>query len=614
MPLSAEGMPPEMHMQYSHFPGTVEVHFSILSFMDPIGGAASLITLINTAVKAFSLVQSYQDAPREIEDLRLQLDGLKTNLLLLRHVQSSVSFSRHALALDSEAFNQLRQAFKATTIIIKDICHCLEKYSNKTGRSAHIKWAIHDSSKVKGWQLKLRRQENTLQLTLNLLNQRYSSLYEIELQKLKDQARLQTQQLQQLNKQLSQGVARLSWAVNENSSSSWVMPHFVAIHKSICCTQDSKGISYSVSLRLHALFCLRVFCIDFTLRRQSLFSVEVSAIGVGVVLKNVVPDDAGIMTACQVGDLKLVQSLLNQGKASVNDITTNNFSPLSYAIASGSVDTVMFLVGRGADPKQTFGRSQTGPLEWAFTHRKLHVACWLLSNEADVHHISARGWTPAFGLFGDGPIYKAPCDKFLDSLAGASFGDFDAQDGEGWSAMHRAAAYGTAEQIKCLIYRGASLETRTRGPGWTPAFCAVQFNNMSTLKEMIESDPRVLEVTDFFGWTLLHHAISSERLGIMRFLVLEGANLHALTLPTMYVDFDELENRPLTPMDIARAHGSLIFQCYLEALGAKGHKIRVVEEENAGLPDVFWDIWLPTQADDGECDRDLSSLGGYGLP
>jgi hypothetical protein len=139
--------------------------------MDPIGGAASLITLIDTAVKVFNLVQRYQDAPREIKDLCLQLDGLKTNLLLLRHVQSSVSFSRHALALDSTDFNQLKQFFEVTTIIIDDICDCLGKYSNKTGRSAHIKWAIRDSSKVKGWQLKLRRQENTLQLSLNLLNQ-----------------------------------------------------------------------------------------------------------------------------------------------------------------------------------------------------------------------------------------------------------------------------------------------------------------------------------------------------------------------------------------------------------------------------------------------------------
>ncbi|KAH7351315.1 ankyrin repeat-containing domain protein [Rhexocercosporidium sp. MPI-PUGE-AT-0058] len=429
--------------------------------MDPLSGVASLLTVIDAAVKAFGIAQSYLEAPCEINVLRLQLDALKTNLLLLRHVQSSVSFSRHALALESAEFDQLKHFFDATTIIIKDIRDCLGKYSTNTGRSARIKWAIRDSSKVQGWQLKLRRQENTLQLTLNLLNQ--------------------------------------------------------------------------------------VVCIDFKVRRQSLFSVEVSTAGVGVTLKNIVPDHAAIMTACKAGDIRLVQSLLNGGEASVNDVTMTNFSPFSHAIASGSLDIVMFLVERGADPKQTFGRSQTSSLEWAFSHRNLPIARWLLHKEADAHYISARGWTAAFGLFGDAPMYKAPCDEFLDCLASASFVDLDAQDGEGWSVMHRAAAYGTAEQIRSLIYRGASLETRTRHPGWTPAFCAVQFNNISTLKEMIESEPQVLEVTDFL-----------------------------------------LENRQLTPMDVARAHGSLIFHCYLEALGAKEHDIQIIEDEEAGLPDVFW--------------------------
>jgi hypothetical protein len=55
-------------------------------------------------------------------------------------------------------------------------------------------------------------------------------------------------------------------------------------------------------VRLHALFCLKVFSIEVRLRIVSLFGVEVSAIATGVVLNNVVPEDSLIMRACQAGD------------------------------------------------------------------------------------------------------------------------------------------------------------------------------------------------------------------------------------------------------------------------------------------------------------------------
>jgi len=78
-------------------------------------------------------------------------------------------------------------------------------------------------------------------------------------------------------------------------------------------------------------------------------------------------------------------------------------------------------------------------------NRQLSVARWLVSNHADVHHISARGWTPVFSLFGDEPQHQASCDVFLELLSAASFDDFSAQDGNGWTVMHRAAAHGNGD-------------------------------------------------------------------------------------------------------------------------------------------------------------------------
>jgi hypothetical protein len=141
----------------------------------------------------------------------------------------------------------------------------------------------------------------------------------------KDTLKLQTHQL---NSILSKNTARFSWA-RSISGSDWVLPYIARINGSICCSEGLEQQSYGISLRLQALFCLKVFCMELRLNRGSLFSFEVSAIGTGVVLKNVVPPDSMIMTACESGNTSLVWSLLNEGKASINDITPENFSPLS---------------------------------------------------------------------------------------------------------------------------------------------------------------------------------------------------------------------------------------------------------------------------------------------
>jgi ankyrin repeat protein len=109
--------------------------------------------------------------------------------------------------------------------------------------------------------------------------------------------------------------------------------------------------------------------------------------------------------------------------------------------------------------------SLRGSLDWALAHRQYVVARWLLDNRADIHHISARGWTPAFSLFGEESHHYESCEEFLELLLGASFNNFNAKDGAGWTVMHRAAAWGNADHIKSLIRRGASLDIRTSNVG-----------------------------------------------------------------------------------------------------------------------------------------------------
>ncbi|KAH8651856.1 ankyrin repeat-containing domain protein [Tricladium varicosporioides] len=558
--------------------------------MDPIGASASLLTLIDAALKTFkhikSLVNGYQNALVEIKDLGHRLDGLDSNLRLLRYVQVAVSNDEGGLRLDTTDFEVLQRSLMATSVTFLEISTFLTRITRRNGRTVRLRWTLYDAKKVKSWEDRLQLHGDILQRTLLLLNNRHMGNFEAEFKDFKQI--LLNLQAHQPNNQPLKSMERFSWAKSVFGSN-WALPYIASVNGSVCCSENSTNLrSYGISVRLHALFCLKVFSVEARFKLVSLFSVEVSAIATGVVLKNVVPEDSLIMTACQAGNTFVVWNLLNEGKASVNDVTPDNFSPFSYAIASGSVELLEQLVWRGADPRKSFGRFQTSPLDWAFAHRQPLVARWLLRNRVDAHQISARGWTAPFSLFGDEPEHQAPCEEYLEIISAASFSDFDAQDGDGWTAMHRAAAFGNANQIRSLIARGASPKIQTRNLMWTPIFCAVQFNNMSTFEELTRHQPNFLTATDVRKWTLLHLAVESKRLNIMRLLIDLGADPRACSFPTCFFIPDDLNGLSLLPGDIARIRGTHILSTYLDALAVKGHDVQAVDDEQDNLLDLFW--------------------------
>jgi hypothetical protein len=145
--------------------------------MDPVSAAASLITLIDLTFKTFKVIKrlahNYHHAPAEMKDLRYRLDGLNISMILLRHVHVAVSGNQSALNLDCDDFETLRQSLTATSVIFSEIQSFLENNeinSLKEGRATRLKWVLRDRSKVREWEMRLRRHANDLQNTLLLLN------------------------------------------------------------------------------------------------------------------------------------------------------------------------------------------------------------------------------------------------------------------------------------------------------------------------------------------------------------------------------------------------------------------------------------------------------------
>jgi hypothetical protein len=140
--------------------------------MDPIGATASVITLIDLAIKTVKVVngltRSYRNAAAELIDLNHQLEGLNSQLILLRHVQKAVGVD--ALMLGEADLEKLELFLQDTLSLLSPIRDYFEQQMLKTGKVRRFKWALHDSPKVKGWESALKHHASGLVNILLLLN------------------------------------------------------------------------------------------------------------------------------------------------------------------------------------------------------------------------------------------------------------------------------------------------------------------------------------------------------------------------------------------------------------------------------------------------------------
>lgn len=202
---------------------------------------------------------------------------------------------------------------------------------------------------------------------------------------------------------------------------------------------------------------------------------------------------------------------------------------------------------------------------------------------------NAYGWTPAFSVFNTSQdAHLKPCIEYLEILSAASFTDFNIQDNEGWTCIHRAAAYGHAEDIKLLLKLRADPKLQTIKVSWMPIFCAVQFGNISTFNELRKVHDDFLALRDIRNWTLLHLAVNAKRLEMMELLINLGADPHARTLATEFLVPDDLKAQSFTPGDIANLRGEDILSRYVGALRRCGYDLEIAKDIINNDLDIFW--------------------------
>jgi ankyrin repeat protein len=238
------------------------------------------------------------------------------------------------------------------------------------------------------------------------------------------------------------------------------------------------------------------------------------------------------MIASARGNVPEMRRLLNERLASPHDITDGNNTPLSFAIESGNALAVELLLDQGADFNSPFGVRQTSYLAWALKHRHLDIARLLVGRKASFHHLNTYGWSPLFYLWARTKRQPSSPD-FLALLAvDADFKWLHAGlvDVEGWGLIHRAAIFGTPEDVQTLITMKADPFQTIGVMGWTVLHNVVYYGVYDVFVVLLPYyESRGFELPDISGWTLLHIAAAEGHEEIIRHLLYLGANYQART-------------------------------------------------------------------------------------
>ncbi len=258
-------------------------------------------------------------------------------------------------------------------------------------------------------------------------------------------------------------------------------------------------------------------------------------------------------------DLATLKTLVKSADVNVKD--QRESTPLMYAAAYGSLDSMQLLIGAGADVNAKNAFAVT-PLHWCTND--INKVRLLVDKGADVNARSKQAMTPLLiAALHDGasPVVKLLLEKGANvsvrgslnttpllSATGANDAasvrlliekgaDVNAKDLTGQTPLMNAALYGNVEIMKRLLAKGADVNavgaagggTVKNGPIalglFTPLIWAATYGSTEAIQLLLDAGARV-NVQDIRGMTPLMLAVGSDHAdpNVIRMLLAKGAD------------------------------------------------------------------------------------------
>ncbi|GAW23124.1 hypothetical protein ANO14919_126740 [Xylariales sp. No.14919] len=564
--------------------------------MDPFSGVASTFAVFSLALQlaqsAFDVkrfLDTVQNAPREIKRLRdlvIQLHLVAQTVTALLRQQSSLR------SQDPQVSNNVHDSLKACQEkldLIRDVFQIAEKV-NKKKNTIIRNWA----------QLRLASKKETIEEFERQLEQAISLLNTNLLINLTQSALATASDIRSLTQPSPSNPPtpppgggratqpRTRELISGPSSSIYRLASQSgpSVYK-----EWSKGSTFDVQYyKLHGRtgrqsLLLRVNIYNsyiFTVQLPGVFGIAQS-VPFNISVRNLIPENAPILQACRIGNGEQVRQLLKSRNARPNDVTIDNKTPLGVAINGGFEEIVQLLLREGADPNIPCGSFQVSPLQYGIALGRLNIVRILLQRGADPTYTSAGGWSLFHYMFEKDK--SVPNTDYYSMLRDCLMFD-DVQDSQGWTSLHRCAAFGTGEDIYCLYQAGATVWPGRYITVWggTPIHVAALQNNVSTLDALLSlynGKLDALDLADDQGWTPLHHAVYHCAKDAMRWLLNKGADPHRITYRSAWFP-DGHEGEVFNAADLAALSGPECREAFVDILKDIGHDVTVEGD------DIYW--------------------------
>lgn len=193
------------------------------------------------------------------------------------------------------------------------------------------------------------------------------------------------------------------------------------------------------------------------------------------------------------------------------------------------------------------------PLHWAVLHRQYSFLRFLIDQNADPNIPDKNGKTSLHKA-----IYNGDQDSIQILLSSKTQVDLTVQDGQGWTPLRWAAAYGRLPVVEKLLDKGADVDARDKDQ-WTAIRWAAQ-NGHEVVVESLLKHNASSESPDSKEWTLLRWSAKEGLDHFIRLLIEKG------------VDLDVTDAQGLTALQWAVTYGHTMAVWHLLQAGADTNK------------------------------------------
>ncbi|KAI0410233.1 ankyrin [Xylaria grammica] len=563
--------------------------------MDPLSGVASTfavfslaLQLVQTAFDIKRFLDTIQNAPREIKRLKgliLQLHtAAQTITSLLQHQTSLRSRDPQISANVHDCLKSCQEKLD----LIQDVLLIAENVNKK------------ENTIIRNWaQLRLAFKKETIEEVERQLEQAISLLNTHLLVNLTQSNLLIESDIRSLTQTPSSnpnillpggGSAYQPRSRESTSGPKTFISQLPSQPGSSLYKRWSKGTFDIQYYKLHGTTRKQSLLIRVGIYNLYIFTVQfpgvfatAQSVPFNISIRNLIPENAPILHACRTGNVEQARQLLKSRVAQPNDVTIDNETPLSVAIEGGFEEIVQLLLREGANPNIPTGEFHVSPLQYGISLDRRNIVRILIQRGSDPTYTSAGGWSLFHYMFGK--VKSVASTNYFSMLRDSLMFD-DVQDSQGWTSLHRCAAFGTGEDIYCLHQAGAPAWPGRYITIWggSPMHVAALHNNVCTLDALFnlyDGKLDALDLVDDQGWTPLHHAVYRCAKDAMRWLLNKGADPHRTTYHSVWCP-DGHEGEVFNAADLAVISGPACREAFVDILTDIGQDVTVVGD------DIYW--------------------------